>query len=185
SVIGLLSLWIFVEWRQRQEKKFKSDSMISTTKCSEPLHWNPFEEQRGFGDLIIKVNHIAITVSDVGRSIIGHIAFEILHTNKVINKLRQLNMDVRQSLLISDTEKSKAKIKLRIIQYFFNDLDEYYLELCNCHIPTEFSLNKDKTIDNIDYYEGISNKRMLTVVQAVSHWKQKIKNILVNNLMIC
>ncbi|CAF3069368.1 unnamed protein product [Rotaria sp. Silwood2] len=54
SVIGLLSLWIFVEWRQCQEKKFKSDSMISTTKCNEPLHWNPLEEQRGFGDLIIK-----------------------------------------------------------------------------------------------------------------------------------
>ncbi|CAF2509587.1 unnamed protein product [Rotaria sp. Silwood2] len=84
SVIGLLSLWIFVEWRQRQEKKFKSDSMISTTKCSEPLHWNPFEEQRGFGDLIIKVNHIAITVSDVGRSISFYV--DILgFLNKLVN----------------------------------------------------------------------------------------------------
>jgi hypothetical protein len=33
------------------------------------LHWSPkFGDRRGLGDAVVKVNHIAIIVSDVGRS---------------------------------------------------------------------------------------------------------------------
>ncbi len=46
------------------------------------------------------------------------------------------------------------KDKSRIIQYFLNDPDGYYLELCNCDVLTEFSFNKYPTID---YHEGIHN----------------------------
>ncbi|CAF0968096.1 unnamed protein product [Rotaria sordida] len=219
-VIGFLSLWILFEWRQCKEKQEKLNSMISTIKYSQSLHWNPLEERRGLGDLIVKVNHIAITVSDVGRSIsfyvdilgfqqvrrptfdrhgawltmgnielhlikgiptvpniddihVSHIAFETLDINKLVNKLRQLNIDVRQSLLIPNINKSKSKNKTLIYQYFFNDPDGYYLEVCNCHIITEYALNKDKTIYNIDYHEGISNKKIFTIIQAFSHWKEK------------
>ncbi|CAF1125446.1 unnamed protein product [Rotaria sp. Silwood1] len=227
-VIGFLSLWIFFEWCQRRNKKLNLDSIISTIKYTESLHWNPLEERRGLGDLIIKVNHIAITVSDVGRSLsfyvdilgfqqirrpsfqrhgawltmgnielhlikgiptippvdniqVGHIAFETLHVDKVVKKLRELNIDVRQSVLKANTYKSKSKKKLRINQYFFNDPDGYYLELCNCHLLTEFSLNKYDPNDDIEYNEGIAYKKIFTVTQAASHWKQKAEKYSAQN----
>ena len=34
-----------------------------------PLHWDKSVERRGMGNLIRKANHIALTVSDVGRSL--------------------------------------------------------------------------------------------------------------------
>ena len=60
---GLISLWTVLRWRQRRAR------LTSPTASVETLHWNPLEERRGLGDLILKANHIAITVSDVGRSI--------------------------------------------------------------------------------------------------------------------
>ena len=41
-----------------------------SSKSPEPhLHWDPEIPRRGMGDLIRSVNHIAIIVSDVGRSL--------------------------------------------------------------------------------------------------------------------
>jgi len=34
-----------------------------------PLHWNPSIERKGLGNLLKKVNHVAIIVSDIGRSL--------------------------------------------------------------------------------------------------------------------
>ena len=40
------------------------------SKSEEPhLHWDPEIQRRGMGDLIRSVNHIAIIVADVGRSL--------------------------------------------------------------------------------------------------------------------
>ena len=68
-VIGILSFLFINGWRQHQEKQEKSDSSITSTKDNQFLHWNPLVERRGLGDLLVKMNHIAITVSDVGRSL--------------------------------------------------------------------------------------------------------------------
>ena len=44
------------------------------SKSQEPhLHWNPEIQRRGLGDLICSVNHIAIIVADVGRSLAFYI----------------------------------------------------------------------------------------------------------------
>ena len=64
---GLISLWTILRWHQRRTQRTKSSSSI--TLETEPFHWNPLEERRGLGHLIMKVNHIAITVSNVGRSL--------------------------------------------------------------------------------------------------------------------
>ena len=64
---GLISLWTFLRWQSRRIHRKRSLSVNSIK--SEPFHWNPLEERRGLGDLILKANHIAITVSDVGRSL--------------------------------------------------------------------------------------------------------------------
>ena len=51
--------------------KVKTMSMEDATTANEvvPLHWKKSEERRGLGNLITKANHIALTVSDVGRSL--------------------------------------------------------------------------------------------------------------------
>ncbi|CAF1461691.1 unnamed protein product [Adineta ricciae] len=41
----------------------------SIVERSSSLHWNPSIERRGLGNLITRLNHIAITVYDVGRSV--------------------------------------------------------------------------------------------------------------------
>jgi catechol 2,3-dioxygenase-like lactoylglutathione lyase family enzyme len=220
--IGFLSFLFIIEWRQHQEKKHKSNFLMSTIEHVELLHWNPLLERRGLGDLLVKVNHIAITVSDVGKSLsfyvdilglqqirrptfdrhgawltmgnvelhlikgipvippvdnlqVAHIAIETANVNEVIHKLRELNIDIRQSLSVTNSYKPKSKDKSRIIQYFFNDPDGYYLELCNCDVLTEFSFNKNATIDDIDYHEGIHNETVFEIVQVASHWKLKCR----------
>jgi hypothetical protein len=57
---------------------------------------------------------------------VGHIALETLHIEEV---LRQLTIDICQSLSVMNAHKSILKKKSHIIQYFINDPDGYYLEL--------------------------------------------------------
>ena len=64
---GLISLWTLIRWHQRRIQR-KNVPPVSPVPA-EPFHWDPVEERRGLGDLILKANHIAITVSDVGRSL--------------------------------------------------------------------------------------------------------------------
>jgi catechol 2,3-dioxygenase-like lactoylglutathione lyase family enzyme len=212
-IIGIISFLFINGWRQRQEKYLSNED-------NKQLHWNPLVERRGLGDLLMKVNHIAITVSDVGRSLsfyvdilglqqirrptfdrhgawltmgnielhlikgipvippvdnlqVAHIALETLHIDKVVHKLRELNIDIRQSLSVTNAHQSISRNKSLIIQYFFNDPDGYYLELCNCDVLTEFSFNRNPFIDDIDYPEGIHNGTVFEIVQAASHWKTK------------
>jgi catechol 2,3-dioxygenase-like lactoylglutathione lyase family enzyme len=221
-VIGFLSFLFTIRWHQHHEKRHKSNSLMSTIERADLLHWNPLIERRGLGDLLIKMNHIAITVSDVGRSLsfyvdilglqqirrpsfdrhgawltvgnielhlikgipvippvdnlqVTHIAIETANVNEVLHKLRELNIEIRQSLSVTNAHKPKSKDKPRIIQYFFNDPDGYYLELCNCDVLTEFSFNKKQIIDDIDYVEGIRNDTVFEIVQAASHWKTKVQ----------
>ena len=68
--VGTISMLSMMYLDQRRKKPKVPDP--TTTTVYEPvevLHWNPAEERRGLGDLIVKTNHIAITVSDVGRSL--------------------------------------------------------------------------------------------------------------------
>jgi catechol 2,3-dioxygenase-like lactoylglutathione lyase family enzyme len=218
--IGFLSFFVIMGWRQKQDKKHKLDLSKSRIEHAESLHWNPLVERRGLGDLLIKANHIALTVSDVGKSLsfyvdilgfqqirrptfdrhgawltmgnielhlikgipvlppvdnlqVGHIALETLHIDEVVSKLRELNVHIRQSLSVTNAHKSISKKKSHIIQYFINDPDGYYLELCNCDVLTEFSFNRNSFIDDIDYHEGIHNDTVFEIVQAASHWKMR------------
>jgi catechol 2,3-dioxygenase-like lactoylglutathione lyase family enzyme len=224
--LGLISLWLTSRWYQRQEKWYKSDLPTITAQDGEVLHWNPLDERRGLGDLILKVNHIALTVSDVGRSLqfyvdilglqqvrrpnfdrhgawltmgnvelhlikgipaippvdnlqVTHIAFETSNINEVLSKLRQFNIEVRQNLSITKAQKSTPKQcelnkKPTIVQYFFSDPDGYFWELCNCDILTQFALNKNPTIENIQYHQCIPTYTM-TVIKSILFWKRKIK----------
>jgi catechol 2,3-dioxygenase-like lactoylglutathione lyase family enzyme len=216
--IGFLSLLLIVRWHRREAKKPNSYSWTSNTDNLESLHWNSLEERRGLGDLLRKVNHIAITVSDVGKSLsfyvdilglqqirrptfdrhgawltmgnielhlikgipaippvdnlqVAHIALETSNVKKVVSKLRQLNIEVRQSLNVTNAQKPQSEI----IQYFFTDPAGYYLELCNCDVLTKFAFSNDQSMDHIEYYEGISNETKYDIAQVVSHWKEKVE----------
>jgi catechol 2,3-dioxygenase-like lactoylglutathione lyase family enzyme len=220
--IGFVSFSFIFGWRQRQEKKAKSDILISNTEHGESLHWNPLIERRGLGDCLTKLNHIAITVSDVGKSLhfyvdilglqqirrpsfdrhgawltmgnielhlikglptipsvdnlqVAHLAFETLQINEVVHKLHKLNIGVRQSLSVTNAHKSISNGKPVVIQYFFNDPDGYYIELCNCDVLSDFSFNRNPIIDHIDYHEGVHNEQIFFVIQAISHWKRKTR----------
>ncbi len=67
--VGFLSFLFVNIWRQRQGLNRPATSLASSSGQVESLHWNPLVERRGLGDLLSKVNHIAITVSDVGKSL--------------------------------------------------------------------------------------------------------------------
>lgn len=62
-ILGLFSYWLISRRYHHVEK------VVKLSDENEFLHWNPSVERRGLGDLIKKVNHIAITVSDVGKSL--------------------------------------------------------------------------------------------------------------------
>lgn len=49
--------------------KHNDIELKDTTEKEELLHWDENKERRGLGNLLHKVNHIAITVSDVGESL--------------------------------------------------------------------------------------------------------------------
>ena len=42
---------------------------VEVVEPQELLHWDPAIQRRGMGDLITRINHVAIIVSDVGRSL--------------------------------------------------------------------------------------------------------------------
>jgi len=48
---------------------FKTDEAAKLSEGTYALHWNPRKERRGLGDLVRSLNHVAIIVSDVGRSL--------------------------------------------------------------------------------------------------------------------
>jgi catechol 2,3-dioxygenase-like lactoylglutathione lyase family enzyme len=222
-IIGFFPVLFIIKWPRHQEKKSNSSSSKINTEYDELLHWNPLEERRGLGNLLTKVNHIAITVSDVGKSLsfyvdilglqqirrptfdrhgawltmgntelhlikgipaippvdnlqVAHIALETSDVNGVLHKLRELNIEVCQSLSVTNAQKSSTdESQSEIVQYFFTDPDGYYLELCNCDILTKFALNKNQTTDHIQYYEGIPNDKKFDIAQTVLHWKTKVE----------
>ena len=210
-ILGSISYWLISGWYCHREKVVKSPDE------NDYLHWNPSVERRGLGDLITKVNHIAITVSDVGRSLnfyvdvlglqqirrptfdrhgawltmgnvelhlikgipvippfdnlqVSHIALETPNLDRVVEKLHQLNIDIRQSLNVTNAYRSNTS---RITQYFFKDPDGYYLELCNCDVLTEFAFYKNLLIDPTDYHEGIHPETAFHIAHIASHWKTK------------
>eukprot|EP00438_Fugacium_kawagutii_P005219 Skav210767 [mRNA] locus=scaffold3765:20892:21674:+ [translate_table: standard] len=58
----LIALIVVLGFRQSAKPEAKTEAMSH-------LHWNPELPRHGMGDLIRSVNHIAIIVSDVGRSL--------------------------------------------------------------------------------------------------------------------
>jgi len=48
---------------------FKKNEAAKPSEGTFALHWNPRKERRGLGDLVKSLNHVAIIVSDVGRSL--------------------------------------------------------------------------------------------------------------------
>ena len=62
----MTSVWVATVLRLSQ----KSDAAALVERTAETfLHWNPHIQRRGMGDLIKSINHMAIIVSDVGRSL--------------------------------------------------------------------------------------------------------------------
>ena len=61
ALMGLVMLLVFF-WKEMP-------SLQSSQSPEAHLHWNPEIPRRGMGDLIRSVSHIAIVVSDVGRSL--------------------------------------------------------------------------------------------------------------------
>jgi len=211
--IGIFSFLLFEKYRSKTTSQLVNEEINL-------LHWNDLVERRGIGELIRKVNHVAITVSDVGRSLsfyvdilgfqqirrptfdrhgawltmgnielhlikgipcipsvdnlqVAHIALETLNINQIVDKLQQLNIDVRQSLNVTNAQRSIPGTKSYITQYFCRDPDGYYFELCNCDVLTEFAFNRNATIDNIEYNEGIHNETVFEIVHVISHWKSR------------
>lgn len=225
SLFGLLvGVTSFSLVYRRRPKAHRTDAPLADPRTGELLHWNPLIERRGLGELLTRLNHIAITVSDVGKSLgfyvdilglqqirrpsfdrhgawltmgnielhlikgipalppvdnlqVSHLAFETSNIAEVLNKLRQLNIDVRQSLSVTEAHRSiAAKGKSVITQYFFNDPDGYYIELCNCDVLTQFSLEfLPLVVEPIDYHEGVHHQRVFSIVQFVSHWRRKTR----------
>eukprot|EP00438_Fugacium_kawagutii_P018691 Skav214155 [mRNA] locus=scaffold945:32699:34063:- [translate_table: standard] len=71
-IIGnvLIALWIALVVYLLLRKSAEGASAKTEGAMAQPhLHWNPDIQRRGMGDLIRSVNHIAIIVSDVGRSL--------------------------------------------------------------------------------------------------------------------
>ncbi|UJR29375.1 hypothetical protein I4U23_010587 [Adineta vaga] len=211
-VFGIMSFSLFLQWNRKQQP----------VPSHEHIHWNPLIERRGLGDLITRLNHITITVSDVGKSLsfyvdilglqqirrpnfdrhgawltmgnvelhlikgipvvpsacnlqVGHLALETSNIDVVLEKLRALNIDVYQNLSLTNAHKMIEKNKPLIIQYFFNDPDGYYIELCNCEVLIEFAFSQKLFSKNIEYDEGIHNHSIFTVVQGCLHWMKNIE----------
>lgn len=80
--IGAISMYGLIHFYQRSKRK-----MTTVLEHGTDLHWNPLDERRGLGDLIVKANHIAIIVSDVGRSL--HFYVDILG----LQQIRRPNFD--------------------------------------------------------------------------------------------
>ena len=66
---GAISMYGLMYWHRRSKRNVADTPATTVLETVGGLHWNPLEERRGLGDLIVKANHIAIIVSDVGRSL--------------------------------------------------------------------------------------------------------------------
>jgi len=179
----------------------RSSTATPPPELQAQLHWNPEIQHRGIGDLLRSVNHVALIVSDVGRSlafyteilgfqqiqrpnfnrhcawltmgntelhlikgvpnapsgrdlIVSHIALDTDHPDKVLEKLRELDVPFRQNISVPDPKKARENLVEcfenadgKVTQYFIRDPDGYYWELCNCEILTRFCLFKEGTED--------------------------------------
>jgi catechol 2,3-dioxygenase-like lactoylglutathione lyase family enzyme len=63
---SLLGLCLYYVASSSISKSNKKNKRITS---KDHLHWDEIQERRGLGNLLYKVNHIAITVSDVGKSL--------------------------------------------------------------------------------------------------------------------
>jgi hypothetical protein len=84
---GAVSLWTIDYLQRRHEKPNVSKRRATIVESDEHLHWDPLIERRGIGDLIVKANHVAIIVSDVGRSL--HFYVDVLG----LQQIRRPNFD--------------------------------------------------------------------------------------------
>ena len=66
---GAFLVWFVIRRKTLPVVAQSSEPPAIIVKTVEDLHWNPLEERHGLGDLIERVNHITIVVSDVGRSL--------------------------------------------------------------------------------------------------------------------
>lgn len=154
-------------------------------------HWLPNVERRGLGNLVLSINHIALIVSDVGRStafytevlglqqihrpnfdrhgawltagnveihlikgvpqapdgqnlIVPHIAMDVADEAAAFQKLRemQVNFEVNVSVPkgVGKAESEGGHRSNTLSQAFIRDPDGHYIEICNCHLLTDFAL---------------------------------------------
>lgn len=172
----------------------------------EPLHWSRDHYRRGLGDLLHRVNHIALIVRDVGYScsfytevigfqqirrpnfdrhgvwltmgnielhlikgipvtekgqhpadlIVPHISIETSDVKSVgprLNKMKKKYPDLswRQNVSVPTAEASREAVfesdhtndDGKLIQFFVEDPDGYWMEFCNCDELTDFCLGEE------------------------------------------
>jgi catechol 2,3-dioxygenase-like lactoylglutathione lyase family enzyme len=169
----------------------------------EPLHWRYEDARRGLGDMLRRVNHIALIVRDVGYSacfyteiigfqqlrrpnfdrhgvwltmgnielhlikgvpvvargqhpadlIVAHISVEVHNVKKMRARLEMVKakhpeLSWRQNVSVPTAEASQSKFESdhttedgKIIQYFIEDPDGYWMEFCNCNELDDFCLS--------------------------------------------
>jgi catechol 2,3-dioxygenase-like lactoylglutathione lyase family enzyme len=145
------------------------------------------------GNLVISINHIALIVADVGRSltfytevlglqqiqrpdfdrhgawltagnleihlikgipvvpdkenkhlIVPHIALDVSNEHDAFQKLQEMQIDIEVNVSVpKGTGKAESEGGNRnntLSQAFIRDPDGHYIEICNCHLLTDFAL---------------------------------------------
>lgn len=186
------------------------------------LHWEKGRE-KGLGTVIYKANHIALIVSDVGKSaafysdviglqqirrpdfdrhgawftmgnmelhlikgtpvvhsgtdlIVGHISIETYDIDRVPEILRELGIPFRQNVSVpkgkmaqgSGTDSSSNSDSI-VKQYFLRDPDEYYLEICNCDVLTQYCLGETNELHGYDHGVGLDTHDAGVIVNMGLH----------------
>jgi catechol 2,3-dioxygenase-like lactoylglutathione lyase family enzyme len=157
------------------------------------LHWLPHVERRGLGNLVLSINHIALIVADVGRSltfytevlglqqiqrpdfdrhgawltagnveihlikgipvapdkdnkhlIVPHIALDVSNEQGAFQKLQEMQIDIEVNVSVpkgmGKAESEGGNRNNTLSQAFIRDPDGHYIEICNCHLLTDFAL---------------------------------------------
>lgn len=116
--------------------------------------------------------------------IVSHIAIECVDMDGVLARLQKLKdskfkkLTWRQNLSVPDPNTSRtAKFeshtssKGKVTQFFLEDPDGYWIELCNCEVLTKFCLQKED-VDLVKYDEGIcSASGLMHTTSKLVKWK--------------
>lgn len=74
-------------------------------------------------------------VDHSGEDLIGnHISFETKNLSEVLQRLKEMGIPFKTFVITPQAD----EVHGNVTQYFFQDPDGYYVEICNCDILEEF-----------------------------------------------